>query len=290
MKLNAYMEMENEFEELKEKVKYEGGKFLNNERKDNEIIILRQENSILKKEIEKYKENNKLYESKLKTEQELKQDLKSQISLLNKKISKLEKEKEKINHSIIQRISNKFNNLNKIIEIPNKQSIISCDKENIKKFKKDFNNNYLQVNYTKIDTEIKCIEYINDDVFVSVMPANDEIVFYDVNAMHSNKYVVGMAFNKTCVSDSYESCLCLQFFYILTAAITHTRAKTAHHLEYCIGKRSLERNSTFNSLGNKLFVVLLEISVLTAHIHSGDTAHSAIDLELSALIDFGVSG
>ena len=35
MKLNAYMEMENEFEELKEKVKYEGGKFLNNERKDN---------------------------------------------------------------------------------------------------------------------------------------------------------------------------------------------------------------------------------------------------------------
>ena len=97
MKLNAYMEMENEFEELKEKVKYEGGKFLNNERKDNEIIILRQENSILKKEIEKYKENNKLYESKLKTEQELIQDLKSQISLLNKKISKLEKEKEKIN-------------------------------------------------------------------------------------------------------------------------------------------------------------------------------------------------
>ena len=50
MKLNSYMEMENEFEELKEKVKYEGGKFLNNERKDNEIIILRQENGILKKE------------------------------------------------------------------------------------------------------------------------------------------------------------------------------------------------------------------------------------------------
>ena len=53
MKLNAYMEMETEFEELKEKVKYEGGKFLNNDRKDNEIIILRQENSILKKEKEK---------------------------------------------------------------------------------------------------------------------------------------------------------------------------------------------------------------------------------------------
>ena len=45
MKVNSYMEMENEFEELKEKVKYQGGEFLNNERKDNEIIILRQENN-----------------------------------------------------------------------------------------------------------------------------------------------------------------------------------------------------------------------------------------------------
>ena len=97
MKLNAYMEMENEFEELKEKVKYEGGKFLNNDRKDNEIIILRQENSILKKEIEKYKDNKILYETKLKLEQESVQDLKNQITLLNKKISKLEK--ESINHS-----------------------------------------------------------------------------------------------------------------------------------------------------------------------------------------------
>ena len=45
MKLNAYMALEEEYEELKEKVKYEGGKFLDNDRKDNEIIILRSENS-----------------------------------------------------------------------------------------------------------------------------------------------------------------------------------------------------------------------------------------------------
>ena len=38
MKVNSYMEMENEFEELKEKVKYQGGEFLNNERKDNEKV------------------------------------------------------------------------------------------------------------------------------------------------------------------------------------------------------------------------------------------------------------
>ena len=90
MKINAYMEMENEFEELKEKVKYEGGKFLNNERKDNEIIILRQENCILKKEIEKHEINNKKYETKIKSEQETITDLKSQITSLNQKVSKLE--------------------------------------------------------------------------------------------------------------------------------------------------------------------------------------------------------
>ena len=90
MKLNAYMEMENEFEELKEKVKYEGGKFLNNERKDNEIIILRQENGILKKEIEKYEMNNKKNETKLLSSESTIQDLNKQINSLNQKITKLE--------------------------------------------------------------------------------------------------------------------------------------------------------------------------------------------------------
>ena len=48
-KIEEYMEMEDEFEEMKTKLKYEDGRFLNNDRKDNEIIILRGENSILKK-------------------------------------------------------------------------------------------------------------------------------------------------------------------------------------------------------------------------------------------------
>ena len=90
IKLNSYIEMENEFEELKEKVKYEGGKFLNNERKDNEIIILRQEKGILKKEIEKYELNNKKFEDKIKSEEEIIKNLNNQINTLNQKISKLE--------------------------------------------------------------------------------------------------------------------------------------------------------------------------------------------------------
>ena len=119
MKNNAYMEMEIEFEELKQKVKYEGGKFLNNERKDNEIMILRQENSILKKEIKKYKENNDLYESKIKIEKEKISELEKQISSLNKKVAKIEKDNIKQpnnnNSSINININNNGNSSSKWI-------------------------------------------------------------------------------------------------------------------------------------------------------------------------------
>ncbi len=47
--IDSYIEMEEEFDEMKEKFKYENGKFLHNEKKENEILILRAENSNLKK-------------------------------------------------------------------------------------------------------------------------------------------------------------------------------------------------------------------------------------------------
>ena len=136
MKLNAYIEMETEFEELKEKVKYEGGKFLNNERKDNEIMILRQENSILKKEIQKCKENSDLYESKIKSEQETINELKKQISSLNKKVTKIEKENIKQpnnnNSSINININNNGNSSSKwIIKQDNKEITNINNKNNI---------------------------------------------------------------------------------------------------------------------------------------------------------------
>jgi hypothetical protein len=57
--------MEEEYEELKEKLKYEGGKFLDNDRKDNEIMILRNENSKIKKEIVKLENRKKLLETEI---------------------------------------------------------------------------------------------------------------------------------------------------------------------------------------------------------------------------------
>ena len=56
-KISEYMEMEEEFEEMKTKLKYEEGRFLKNDRKDNEIIIIRGENSNLKHSIKKLEDD-----------------------------------------------------------------------------------------------------------------------------------------------------------------------------------------------------------------------------------------
>ena len=50
-KIQNSVKTEQEFESLKEKVKYQNGKFLENDRMEHEILILRQENSNLKNEI-----------------------------------------------------------------------------------------------------------------------------------------------------------------------------------------------------------------------------------------------
>ena len=90
----------------------------------------------------------------------------------------------------MQEISTKGNNINKIIEIPNKSSIISCDQKYITKYKKASNEEYRQANMVKIISEIKCIEYINDDVFAAVMPENNAVVFYDVDSIHNNYIII----------------------------------------------------------------------------------------------------
>ena len=76
-KLNSYKEMEKDYNLLKEKVKYEEGRFLNNDRKDNEILILNEKNS-------------KNYEELIESEKKRIKELKTQLSQLNKKLILLE--------------------------------------------------------------------------------------------------------------------------------------------------------------------------------------------------------
>ena len=102
IKIKAYMQIEEDYENLREKVRYDEGKFLENDRKDNEIIILRRENSNIKKEInkikdkyrnmeqleEKYKQLQKIH---IKDEENIK-NLNLKIEQLKEKIAKLEEE------------------------------------------------------------------------------------------------------------------------------------------------------------------------------------------------------
>ena len=90
-KIEEYMEMEDEFEEMKAKLKYEDGRFLNNDRKDNEIIIIRGENSILKNEINKLEERIKNLEIEIKEK--------------DKKINETNKELEQLKNRIDEKQS-----------------------------------------------------------------------------------------------------------------------------------------------------------------------------------------
>ena len=116
-KIGEYMEMETEFEELKAKLKYEGGRFLNNDRKDNEIIIIRSENTnlknIIKKLEDKIEKNNELQLSK----DRLINDLKEKIKTLEK--NKIEI-KNNINNSVREQL-NLINGINIHIVTPRKK-------------------------------------------------------------------------------------------------------------------------------------------------------------------------
>jgi len=126
-KIEEYMEMEDEFEEMKTKLKYEDGRFLNNDRKDNEILIIRGENSILKNEINKLEEKVKSLE-----EEANKKDLK--IEEINKELENLknkfdEKQNEantapsiNINISNVHSNSNINNNNNEINNMNNNET------------------------------------------------------------------------------------------------------------------------------------------------------------------------
>ena len=81
--IDTYMEMEEEFDEMKEKLKYENGKFLHNEKKENEILILRAENSNLKKIIDK---NEKTIEEKDNLIESIKKKSASMINTNNNTI------------------------------------------------------------------------------------------------------------------------------------------------------------------------------------------------------------
>ena len=72
----------------------------------------------------------------------------------------------------------------------------------------------------------------------------------------------------------------------LAATITHTRTNTADQLENAVCHAPLVRNTTFNAFRNQLLCTFLEIPILRAVCHCCQAAHTTVNLEASALIDF----
>ena len=91
-RIEDYMEMEDDYEEMKTKLKYEDGKFLDNDRKDNEIVIIRSENTNLKKIISDNEKKIKNLNMVLEEKEKILNKLNEKISVLSKKLEKTEKE------------------------------------------------------------------------------------------------------------------------------------------------------------------------------------------------------
>ena len=132
-KIEEYMEMEDEFEEMKTKLKYEDGRFLNNDRKDNEIIIIRGENSNLKKMIKKLEQQITDLNKEISEKAKLISDLETEKKNLKEKLEEAKKHNDILNsHSININFNNMSgsNNKNSIQQNNNVNSINNVENIN----------------------------------------------------------------------------------------------------------------------------------------------------------------
>ena len=132
-KISDYMEMEDEFEEMKTKLKYEDGRFLNNDRKDNEIIIIRGENSNLKKMIKKLEQQITDLNKEISEKTKLISDLETEKKNLKEKLEEAKKHNDILNSHIININFNNMsgsNNKNSIQQNNNVNSINNVENIN----------------------------------------------------------------------------------------------------------------------------------------------------------------
>ena len=165
-KISDYMDMEEEFEEMKMKLKYEEGRFLKNDRKDNEIVILRGENTNLKQSIKKLEEKLKEFQTKIEKKDKKILELQEENNKLKNKIKAIQNQNEKLNANCINiNINNNLNNNTKNANGNNIRgdhlNLKNSEKKNILK-----NNNIF---YKKISKKIvskgETLNYTKNDNF-----------------------------------------------------------------------------------------------------------------------------
>ena len=171
-KVKAYMNMEEEYQELKEKMHYSQGKFLENDRKDHEILILKKENSSIKKDITKLEKKNIELEERINKDQNIIDELKLKNDKLTNIISELKNQNfqnMRSNSSINLNIINNNNinpNKNKknALFLKQKNAYLNSPKSsfNSESLNSNFNINYSS-NKTKFDYTSKNKEEFNLD-------------------------------------------------------------------------------------------------------------------------------
>ena len=156
-KIADLLDIEDEYEEMKEKLKYEDGKFLNNDRKDNEIIILRKENINLKNYISENEKKLKTLELNLSEKEKNIISLENKIQKLNLKLE----EKQKEIYSTINFEANNNTNISTNILSVNKQD--SLNNENNKSYSPNLKLFQMQKIKSKLFKKSKKnnVEYLN---------------------------------------------------------------------------------------------------------------------------------
>ena len=164
--VKKFKEMKEEFDLLKEKVKYKDGKFLKDDRKDNEIFILRKENSNLKNEIEKMELKCKNYEETILKKEKIIDNLNIKIKRLNNKIVKNE------NKLYINTIYNtERSKKTKFIHYENKYNALTNNNINIREFNSPYrnlsynniNNNNININHSTTNNN----HIINNNIIIN---------------------------------------------------------------------------------------------------------------------------
>ena len=193
-KISEYMEMEDEFEEMKTKLKYEEGRFLKNDRKDNEIIIIRGENSNLKQSIKQLEEKINLLEKDKQDKTKIINELQDNMKKFKLKLKDLQKQNEILNaHCINININNvNGNNNNKNGNIYNNNNNVnpanlnspSNKDENINKNKMMY---FQKINKKFLNNKIYKAEALNNTRNESLERTRSELF---------NKYFVNNKVNK----------------------------------------------------------------------------------------------
>ena len=213
-KIKIYKIIQQEHEKLKDKVKYYNGKFLDNERKNNEIIILRQENEIIKKDIEKFNKISKLNETMKYNYITKINKLKKEIENLNKKLeskSSINNNKSNYNASNVsssnKNMSNHDNNLiSKLIyqsDINEINNIISSSIVHKKKY--DYLKGLKKIFQKKSIKNSKCENNFN--ITKSLYLNSNNNLKYNCNCSTVNtsgQNIFTINYNKICSTDKIK--------------------------------------------------------------------------------------